>query len=154
MTDKKITDEEIIKAALEAEIHLAEYVDSDYCSNTEVSLLKSSLDLINSQKAEIERLGKRISGQKHAPFKQHAYTAELQNEIVKLKDYNENLLAANTVLSNEVLESKAKAEAEVYKEFADKVKQELMPYDLGAFSAVRAVLKDLTGEDTNDLQIL
>lgn len=43
---------------------------------------------------------------------------------------------------------------EAYKEFANKVKQELMPYDLGAFSAVRAVLKDLTGEDTNDLQIL
>lgn len=56
MTDKKFTDEEIIKAALEEEIHLAEYVDSDYCSNTEVSLLKSTLDLINRQKSEIERL--------------------------------------------------------------------------------------------------
>lgn len=56
MTDKKFTDEEIIKVALEEEIHLAEYVGSDYCSNTEVSLLKSTLDLINRQKAEIERL--------------------------------------------------------------------------------------------------
>lgn len=56
MTDKKFTDEEIIKAYLEEEIHLAEYVDSDYCSNIEVSLLKSTLDLINSQKEEIERL--------------------------------------------------------------------------------------------------
>lgn len=54
MTDKKLTDEEIIKA-LEEEIHLAEYVDSDYCCNTEVSLLKSTLDLINRQKAEIEQ---------------------------------------------------------------------------------------------------
>lgn len=82
-------------------------------------------NLINRQKAEIERLGKRISGQKHALFKQQAYTAELQNEIVKLKDYNENLLAANTILSNEVLESKAKAEAEAYKEFAQKAAIEL-----------------------------
>ena len=61
MTDKKFTDEEIIKAALEEEIHLAEYVDSDYCSNTEVSLLKSTLDLINSQKEEIERLKSELS---------------------------------------------------------------------------------------------
>lgn len=56
MTDKKLTDEEIIKAALEEEIHLAEYVDSDYCSNTEVSLLKSTLDLITHLQEENETL--------------------------------------------------------------------------------------------------
>lgn len=50
-----MTDAEIIKA-LEQEIHLAEYVDSDYCTNTAVSLIKAALDLINRQKAEIERL--------------------------------------------------------------------------------------------------
>lgn len=50
-----MTDAEIIKA-LEQEIHLAEYVDSDYCTNTAVSLIKAALDLINCQKAEIERL--------------------------------------------------------------------------------------------------
>ena len=59
MTDKKLTDEEILKG-LEEEIHLAEYVDSDYCCNTEVSLLKSTLDLINRQKAEIERLRAKV----------------------------------------------------------------------------------------------
>lgn len=157
MTDKKFTDEEIIRnyewciGCTSDRCRECTMDEEGFC---EEELQDLVLDLINRQKAEIERLGKRISGQKHALFKQQAYTAELQNEIVKLKDYNENLLAANTVLSNEVLESKAKAEAEAYKEFADKVKQELMPYDLGAFSAVRAVLKDLTGEDTNDLQIL
>lgn len=157
MTDKKFTDEEIIRnyewciGCTSDRCRECTMDEEGFC---EEELQDLVLDLLNRQKAEIERLGKRISGQKHALFKQQAYTAELQNEIVKLKDYNENLLAANTVLSNEVLESKAKAEAEAYKEFADKVKQELMPYDLGAFSAVRAVLKDLTGEDTNDLQIL
>lgn len=157
MTDKKFTDEEIIRnyewciGCTSDRCRECTMDEEGFC---EEELQDLVLDLINRQKAEIERLGKRISGQKHALFKQQAYTAELQNEIVKLKDYNENLLAANTVLSNEVLESKAKAEAEAYKEFADKVKQELMPYDLGAFSAVRAVLKDLTGEDTNGLQIL
>ena len=54
---QRMTDELIIEA-LENEIRLAEYVDSDYCSNTEVSLLKSTLNLINRQKAETERLRK------------------------------------------------------------------------------------------------
>ena len=45
-----------IKKALENEIHLAEYVDSNYCDNTEVSLLKSVLDLINQYETEIDRL--------------------------------------------------------------------------------------------------
>lgn len=55
MTDKKLTDNEIIKA-LESEIHLAEYVDSDYCSNVNLEIIKSALDLITRQQAEIERL--------------------------------------------------------------------------------------------------
>lgn len=63
--------------------------------------IKICAKVIERQDAEIERLKNRISEQK-------AYTADLQNKIVKLKDYNENLLAANTGLSNEVLEFKAK----------------------------------------------
>lgn len=52
---QSITDNEI-KKALENEIHLAEYVDSDYCSNVEVSLIKSTLDYINRLEAENKRL--------------------------------------------------------------------------------------------------
>lgn len=55
--------------------------------------IKICAEVIERQDAEIERLKNRISEQK-------AYTADLQNKIVKLKDYNENLLAANTGLSN------------------------------------------------------
>lgn len=50
-----MTDNEIIQA-LENEIHLAEYVDSYYCDGVDLTLIKSALDLINRQKAEIERL--------------------------------------------------------------------------------------------------
>lgn len=50
-----MTDNEIIEA-LEQEIHSAEYVDSDYCSNVYVGLIKSALDLINRQQEEIEKL--------------------------------------------------------------------------------------------------
>ena len=51
-----MTDKDIVKA-LEQEIHLTEYVDSDY-ANVELEIIKSSLDLINRQRAEIERLKK------------------------------------------------------------------------------------------------
>lgn len=50
-----MTDTEIIKA-LESEIHLAEYVDSDYCSNVNLEIIKSALNLITRQQAEIESL--------------------------------------------------------------------------------------------------
>lgn len=112
MTDKKITDEEIIKAALEAEIHLAEYVDSDYCSNTEVSLLKSSLDLINSQKEEIERLKSQCENT------QIGYNF-LKSDFERLK--------GSTIVNNimEIQRIKREAKAEAYKEFAEKIKKSI-----------------------------
>lgn len=58
MSGKKLTDNGIIKA-LEDEIHLAEYVDSDYCSNVKLEIIKSALDLITRQQAEIENLKER-----------------------------------------------------------------------------------------------
>ena len=50
-----MTDNEIIKA-LENEIRSAEYVDSEYCDGVDLTLIKSAIDLINRQQAEIERL--------------------------------------------------------------------------------------------------
>lgn len=157
MTDKKFTDEEI-KSSLEV---IATTRNCNECKirnckwgtcNCSQITANAALDLINRQKAEIERLGKRISGQKHALFEQQAYTAELQNEIVKLKDYNKNLLAANTVLSNEVLESKAKAEVEAYEEFAEKLKEEWFcngynSPDVDFDDFISNLLKEMVGEE-------
>ena len=42
-------------------------------------------NLINRQKAEIERLNKRIKEQKHALFEQQSYTADLQKQILTAK---------------------------------------------------------------------
>ena len=80
MTDRKFTDEEIIKA-LKEERHLAEYVDSEYCNAVEVSMISDTIDLINRQKSEIERLTKQMEW---------------------LTDYNSNLIDANTALSGEI----------------------------------------------------
>ena len=123
MTDKKFTDEEIIRnyewciGCTSDRCRECTMDEEGFC---EEELQDLVLDLINRQKAEIEKL------------------------------------KGSTIVSN-IMESqriKREAKAEAYKEFASKVKQELMPYNLGAFSAVRAVLRDLTGEDPNDLQIL
>ena len=157
MSNKKFTDEEI-KSSLEV---IATTRNCNECKirnckwgtcNCSQITANAALDLINRQKAEIERLGKRISGQKHALFEQQAYIAELQNEIVKLKDYNENLLAANTVLSNEVLESKAKAEVEAYEEFAEKLKEEWFcngynSPDVDFDDFISNLLKEMVGEE-------
>lgn len=94
-----------------------------------IEILKQSNDLISSQQIKIKELEKVIQKQAERLVDLRGQKYKLMNRISTVKN-------------------------EAYKEFADKVKQELMPYDLGAFSAVRAVLKDLTGEDTNDLQIL
>lgn len=94
-----------------------------------IETLKQAIDLIEGQQAKINKLEK--ARQKQAYL------------LCNLKGQKYELINRISVVKNEA-----------YKEFASKVKQELMPCDLGAFSAVRAVLRDLTGEDTNDLQIL
>ena len=54
-----MTDNEIVKA-LESEIHLAEYVDSDYCSNVKLEIIKSALDLINRLQAQNKDLAETV----------------------------------------------------------------------------------------------
>ena len=55
-----MTDNEIIKA-LENEVKSTEYVDSDYCDGVDLTLIKSALNLITRQQAEIERLQNTIN---------------------------------------------------------------------------------------------
>lgn len=137
-----MTDNEIIKALecmlgirnndieYSIDCHGCAFDDNSICSeNCSEGIAKAAFDLINRQMAEIERL----------------------------KDYNSNLIDRNTALSNEVLESKAKAKIEAYKEFADKLKQhkrKMNGWDWsGAFwdSAVLVevidnILKEMKGE--------
>lgn len=125
MSDKKFTDEEIIRnyewciGCTSDRCRECTMDEEGFC---EEELQDLVLDLIKRQKAEndsakakieicaevIERQDAEIERLKNRISEQKAYTADLQNKIVKLKDYNENLLAANTGLSNEVLEFKAK----------------------------------------------
>ena len=47
-------------------------------------------DLINRQKAESDKLKKRLEEQKHALFEHQAYSAKLQAEIARLEKSNHN----------------------------------------------------------------
>ena len=98
MTDK-LTDNEIIEA-LESEIHLAEYVDSDYCSNVNLEIIKSALDLINRQQAEIESLkADKIIAERHEKDARELY----KDVVMQLKT----------------------AKSEAVKEFAKRLKTEI-----------------------------
>ena len=55
MTKKEVVDKWL------NEIHLAEYVDSDYCNNVEVSLIKDTIEVLDNQYQEIEKLKNRIN---------------------------------------------------------------------------------------------
>ena len=89
-----MTDNEIIKALECCSVHPMKckkcpYEGNECCTNAH---RKDALDLINRQKAEIERL----------------------------KGYNENLQTANVALSNEILDIKAEAIKEFAERLAEK----------------------------------
>ena len=94
----KLPDSEIIKA-LENEIHLAEYVDSDYCSNTEVSLLKSTLDLINRLQAEKQEITEKFDCQQTVYADLSKIIKDKCKEIESLQAENEELKKAKYIFS-------------------------------------------------------
>ena len=107
MTDKKLTDEEIIKRLEQC----VKRGNRNY--NTDIVL-----DLINRQKAENEMLKKRISEQKHALFEQQEHTAELQQKLETKCDDCDNIRLSRP----EYWKAIKTAKAEAYKEFASRLK--------------------------------
>ena len=85
MPDKKLTDNDIVKA-LESEIHLSEYVDSEYCDAVNVSLIQSAIDLINRLQAQNKDLAETVHNltlEKDALFDK-AEELKAENEKLKL----------------------------------------------------------------------
>ena len=98
MTDKKLTDEEIIKG-LEC--------CKDCCCKQcdEEPDFQEAISLINRQKAEIERLNKQMEW---------------------LEGYNKNLMSGNTALSEEIWIAKAESYKEFAKFLIDKASKGLI----------------------------
>ena len=79
-----MTDNEIIKD-LQEEIHLIEYVNSDYSEHASLEMLKGCLNLINRQNAEIDRLKNELHGKVDYIHEQREVIDEKKAEIEKLK---------------------------------------------------------------------
>lgn len=127
MTDKKLTDEEIIKALTE----LSRYTGFQ---KKYTQVLNATLDLIKRQKSEIERL-KSANDEK---FHQWNMLAE------KTKTHYANLYN----------EAKDKLKAEAYKEFAERLKQSTVMavmgnkiYAVATSKGVDNLLKEMVGEE-------
>ena len=103
MTDKKFTDEEIIKA-LESALHRYKNVTHHVSCIVDINILKNTLDLINRQKAEIERL-------KECPKCVYEYDGEVTEYCVQGPCPN--------------FKTVEQIKAEAYKEFAEKLENEI-----------------------------
>ena len=165
MTDKKFTQEQIIKAL---ECCTKDTKDCYDCPlqnkwSCDKVLSKNVLDLINRLKTRIVRYQLKNTNQRNALASLNKKVAEqkarlgvyetcnarkdeairhLEAEIERLKDYNENLLTANTALSNEILDIKTEA----IKEFAERLCKDRVSND-PVVIAVKAELKEMTEVD-------
>lgn len=162
MTDKKLTDKEIVKA-LEDEIHLAEYVDSDYCSNVNLEIIKFALDIISRHQTEIENLKVENQSFRSAANSLKMHYEEAQAEIEGLKkteieidDFCRRLcrmrmLNGNVIASYEDLQNYIQQEkSEVIKEFAEKLKEKAMQkFDWNEYVEVEDIdnlVKEMVGD--------
>lgn len=124
MTDKKLTDEEIIKR-LE---YMRKNADEGYMAHLEnggevdkneeeyIDILCGTLDLINHQNAEIERLQKEVN----------LVSIQFQDLQERAEEYRLKIENLQNVISNQQIEISAKIEkqikAEAIKAFAEKLK--------------------------------
>lgn len=141
MTDKKFTDEEIIEAldlCTQQNGSIPCYDcpcwndDEQECEGIDYT---ATLDLIKRQKAEIEKLNIQLQGVWNMAS---LYKAESE----RWESYNENLLTANTSLSNEILASKTKA----YKKFAERLCEDRLQNDPVVIAA-QVELKEMVVEE-------
>lgn len=121
-----MTDNEIIKA-LEHEIRLTRYVDSDYCNGVDLTLIESTVALINCQKAEIDEL----KHEREVLIEDIHHSADKINEqleeIEKLKIENKSLRSAANCYKLHCSE----ARTEAIKEFTDRLEQKSEYYENG-----------------------
>lgn len=130
MTDKKFTDEEIIKA-LESALHRYKNVTHHVSCIVDINILKNTLDLINRQKAEIERL-------KECPKCVYEYDGEVTEYCVQGPCPN--------------FKTVEQIKAEAYKEFADKLKNKWFDEryyspDVDFDDFIDTLLKEMVGEE-------
>ena len=113
-----MTDNEIVKA-LESEVKSAEYVDSDYCDGVDLTLIKSAIDLINRQKAQLADERAKIEICAETISRQDAEIERLKRISVSPSKDPMDFCGVLCDYAEELID---KAKAEAYKEFAERLK--------------------------------
>ena len=132
-------DKEIIKA-LKDEVKSAEYVDSEYCDGVDLTLIKSAIDLINRQQAEIDEL-------KH---EREVLIEDIHHFVDKVNEQLEEIEKLERTISylEGVCESTPdKVRVEVVKEFADRLLNKVRVVQVGNLTWVWLISQD----DINDI---
>lgn len=150
MTDKKLTDKEIVKA-LECcsnryDCYSCEYYNQ-YCKGDMNVTLKDALDLINRLQAKVDDLERNdLPRCKDALRRANEIGVELQAENERLCAEVDELIISKDLLFDEAEALIKKAKSEAYKEFAERLCDGRVSNDNTVILAKR-LLKELVGED-------
>lgn len=154
MSDKKLTDEEIIKA-LECHINAEDCVGCEMFGRCdEIILTKLVLDLINRQKSEIERLKSELSNTRRKAL------LEASSKFAGHSNYHGDTILCKLICMAEGQEvgiaiplDMSEMKANAYKEFAERIRECCdLNNDLSAdawlsvTADINCVLKEMTGE--------
>ena len=153
----KLTDEQIIKALECCISHKGNvacksgcpFHEQELCIEDGDALLKHSLNLINRQKAEIEKLNVELVGMRGAceSYKMHYDNARAEIERLKAEIRNtDNILNS---LDRPLVEVKA----EVIKEFAERLKKEAYIDDYFDLSVKESSIDNLVKEMEGDADV-
>lgn len=123
-----MTDEEIV-AVLKVEKHIAEYIGSEFCDAVAISLISDTIDLINRQKSEIERL-------KECPKCVYEYDGEITEYCVQGSCTN--------------FKTAEQIKFEAYKEFVERLKEKKMQSTMDkricTFEMIDGLLNEMVGD--------
>lgn len=160
--EPKMTDDDVIKAleccTSDKRCSEIECPFRSACKDDTLALEKYALDLINRQKAEIERSHTAFENSQTATKMWHREAELNAGEIIKLQAEVERLTTENLILSQkrinmfERLDIVNNARAEAIKEFAKRLK-ELIPHFNGETSlycferAIDHALEEMVGEN-------
>lgn len=118
-----MTDNEIIKA-LEHEIRLAGYVDSDYCDGVDLTLIECAVALIHCQKTEIDELKSELSNTRRKAL------LEAYSKFEGHSDYHGDTILCKLICMSEGKEvgtatplDMSEIKVKAYKKFAERLKE-------------------------------
>lgn len=165
-----MTDNEIVKA-LKSEIHLAEYIDNNYCDNIDISLIQSAINSINRLQAKVIKEQNKNSRLRNERNHLQANNEEKEDviqyadkEIKRLNAENERLKEEKSKLENKIDEmyplvmqlpnAMQQAKSEAYKEFAEELKHFIIPQKADGYTReivlkrdIDNLLKEMAGEE-------